>query len=256
MQGNDSRYIVDYSKQLLNECLDLKAKITDYDKEKKIKFNDWKSKRERLEAIEGKYDQMNEAEKNWLTNRYIEPIRKIIYQEILKLLPPRKRKYARELLNSSHSSHNLSWENLNLVPSSKSLSSGNETHCAACAKPVNWWSFFGKKKDGDGNLFCSQKCLNEFYSLVCDNCKMRIQGNFYYIDEERQVGTLCFLCGTVKCLGCFKTMPSPKNYFSGFLPIGNNGEVKKLSSNQQHNDQEKHNYMESRFCKSCREKNK
>lgn len=210
--------------QLSKECSTLAERLNSSAISNRRKFAAWIEKRKKLEAVENEYNQSQNQwsyqDRAWLSARYTEPLVKFICNEILKLLSPRKRKYALSLLKASEvSSEVLSWEVINSVPSAHPLATGNEEQCATCTQKIDWRKFFSKCSDQEGNNFCSKKCKQEFWVIACDRCQDKIKKteNFYYVDEIRQEGVLCFPCASIKCEECKRMFIPAKTSFPNYL---------------------------------------
>jgi len=93
-------------------------------------------KRQKLELTE---DDCYEVELDHFDKRDLKQIIQIICNELLKLIPPRKRKYAQKLISNFRlPSEELTWEKLNSVSSAQSLPAESKGQCATCAKKISW----------------------------------------------------------------------------------------------------------------------
>jgi hypothetical protein len=93
-------------------------------------------KRQKLELTE---DDCYEIELDHFDKKDLKQIIQIICNELLKLIPPRKRKYAQKLIrNFRLPSEELTWEKLNAVSNAQSLPAESKSNCATCAKKINW----------------------------------------------------------------------------------------------------------------------
>jgi len=54
---------------------------------------------------------------------------------------------------------------------------------------------------------------------MCDRCgdKIKKTENFYYVDEIRQEGVLCFSCASIKCEECQRMFIPVQTFFPGYL---------------------------------------
>jgi hypothetical protein len=237
----NKEFIVDNFQSLLNECKSLRKKLDSANYSKRTRFYAWMKKRQKLELTE---DECYEIELDHFDKRDLKQIIQIICNELLKLIPPRKRKYAQKLIrNFRLPSEELTWEKLNAVSSAQSLPIESKNQCATCAKKISWWSFFSKDIDSQGNQFCSRNCREEFHDLVCDKCQIKIFDTPHYVNKEEKEGVICFDCANTKCVGCRKTIPHSTDYFQKLLP-GPEGPKHKSNSAE--------NYLP--FCKACQAK--
>jgi len=240
----ERKTILGYFKQLFEECKTLRKRLIK-SSDTREKFYAWLGKRKELEAIENKIneDKSKGIELDWFDKEDLRKIVKIIYSELVQLIPPRKRKNAGELLKkSSIPSDEINWERLNAVPSAEPLAIVQGNRCATCSKEIKFWNIFNKQKDDKDNQFCSKKCFEKFYLLLCDKCQRKIEGTYYYSNDEKKEGSICFDCAAIKCLECSKTIVHSIDYSQEFLP-----------GNQEHNS-EKQYQEESHYspvCKSC-----
>lgn len=237
----NKEFFINHFKSLLSECKNLQKQLAAANYSKRDKFTAWIRRRQKLEMTE---DICHEIELDYFDKNDLKKIIQIICNELLKLIPPRKRKHAQKLLiNFRLPSEELTWEKLNAVSNAHSLAIENKNLCATCAKKINWWNFFSKHIDKEGNKFCSKRCEEAFHDLVCDKCQIKIIDTPHYLNKEEREGIICFDCANTKCLDCRKTIPRSQNYFQNLLP-GPAGEKENYSTSY------------SSLCKSCQEKKK
>jgi hypothetical protein len=235
----EKSFVIEQLEGLFRECKELQIKLAKNNYTPRERFEILKEKRRKLEAIGSKF----RAEGLKLDSFYkndIEKIMKILTKELLKLFQPRKRNGARWLFsNLAIPTDDLTQEKLTALSSSRSLAISGEGNCVTCTKKINWWNFFSKRTDKDGNHFCSQKCLEKFYFLYCDKCHNEIDPvneNYQYVYEtnerleigqrKEKLGVICSHCSLNKCSECsVYYLISPKQFQKLLPAIGEGKEI-------------------------------
>lgn len=242
----EESFIIEQLESLFRECKRLRVKLAENNYTPREKFELLKDKRRKLEAIGSKF-RAEELELDSFYKSDVGKIMKILIKELLKLFQPRKRNGARWLFsNLSIPTDSLTQEKLTALSSSQSLAIGGEGNCATCTKKINWWNFFSKRTDEDGNRFCSQKCLEKFSFLCCDKCHGEIDpinDSYQYVYEtnerleigqrKEKLGVICSHCALNKCPECSVYYLVSPQQFQKLLPAISEGkEITEAKDNQ------------------------
>ena len=226
----NKEFIVKSFHSLLNECEILRKKPSLASSDKRGQFYLWRKKREKLEVIE---NDCHQVKLDHFDREDLKKIIEIISNELLKLISPRKRKYAKKLIaDFSLPSQELTWEKLNSVSNFQSLALKSKNHCATCSRKITWRDFFSKYVDQTGNQFCSLNCYQEFHDIVCDNCQKKLLFDEpYYANPKEKEGIICFDCAGTKCSQCYKTiLRSPEQIQKLLLPSSEDKKSEKVKT--------------------------